>query len=388
MSLAALLVIAVLPAQVAALQPRPHDNHRGTAAAAAATHFREGVESQRREAWDEAARAYGQAIAIDPQFAEAHANLGAVLSRLGRYDDAVASYERALAIAPDLQAARINLGLAHFRAGAVGRAVSAFRDALARDPSSMQARSLLGLALVEAGKNGDAIPHLEAAATAMPNDAAIAFALGRAYAALPSTSSDSSKADEVAARLSTLPAGRPLWHHLRGLLLQHQGRHREALAAFEAANADRANQPALPGVTLAVGISLLALGDDTTASGAFEQAHAQAPRDAVPVFYLAWIDERAGRLAPARQRTEQALALDPDFGEARALLGKVLLGQGASADAARHLAAAAAHDPEDASIRYLLAQAWQRAGDAAAAAREFAEASRLKARQVARERQP
>jgi tetratricopeptide (TPR) repeat protein len=416
-----LLIGAMCSAAAAARASSPsrqEREHAHQAAPAAVASFREGVEAQRREAWEVAARAYARAIAIDQEFAEAHANLGTVRSRLGQYDEAVAAYERALAIAPDLPAVRINLGLAHFRAGAAARAVGAFRDAVAHDPRSAQARSLLGLALVEAGKNAEAIPYLEASVEATPDDAGLVFALGRAYAASASrdgrggdSGSDSSrgdsdgggasggsrsskgggsgggaaKADAVAARLAALPAGRPLWHHLQGLQLQHQGRHREALAAFEAARAD---QPALPGVALAVGISLLALGEDIGARDAFAQAHAQAPRDAVPVFYLAWIDERAGRLASARPQAEQALALDPDFDEARALLGKVLLGQGDAAQAARHLATAAVHDPDDASIRYLLAQAYQRAGDAAAAAREFATASRLKARQVAGERQP
>jgi protein O-GlcNAc transferase len=305
-----------------------------------------------------------------------------VLGRLGRYDAAVAAYERALALTPNLQAARINLGLAHFRAGAIAKAIATFNEALARDPSSIQARSLLGLALVEAGRHDEAIPHLEAASARMPDDAAILFGLGRAYA------SAGRPVDAIATRLAALPAGRPLWQHLQALQLQREGRHRDALAAFEAARTAGAGQPALPGLALAIGISRLALGEDAPAWEAFAQAQAQAPRDAVPVFYLAWIDERAGALPSARRLVEQALALDPDFGEAHALLGKILLAQGDAPGAVRHLAAASSHDPEDASIRYLLAQAYQRAGDPAAAARAFAESRQLKAREVARERQP
>ena len=179
--------------------------------------------------------------------------------------------------------------------------------------------------------------------------------------------------------------GRPLWQHLQGLVHQRQGRHREALAAFEAA---RAAEPRLPGLTLATGISLLSLGDDVKARDAFEQARTQAPRDAVPVFYLGWVDERAGRLPAARAFAEQALAIDPELFEARALFGRVLLLQGEFSEAARHLAIAAQGDADDASLHYLLAQAYQRAGDRAAAAREFDEARRLKAREVARDRRP
>jgi tetratricopeptide (TPR) repeat protein len=351
---------------------------------AALTAFREGVAAQQQERWEEAARAYTRAIDAKPDFAEAHANLGAALARLGRHDEAVAAYQRALSLAPSLQAVRINLGLAYFRGGDARRAVETFQavvtSAADSDPAAVQARALLGLALVEAGRHAEAIPLLEAASARTPDDAALLFALGRAYAG-----SQNPKGDEVAARLSQLPMGRPLWQHLQGLLHQRQGRHREALAAFEAA---RAAEPRLPGLTLATGISLLSLGDEVKARDAFEQAHIQAPRDAVPVFYLGWVDERGGRLPSARAFAEQALAIDPELFEARAVFGRVLLLQGEFTEAARQLAIAAQHDAEDASIRYLLAQAYQRAGDRTAAAREFDEARRLKAREVARERRP
>jgi tetratricopeptide (TPR) repeat protein len=352
---------------------------------AAVAAFREGVAAQQQERWEDAARAYTRAIDAKADFAEAHANLGAVLARLGRHDEAVAAYQRALSLAPGLQAVRINLGLAYFRAGDARRAIETFQAVMtsasaASDPAAVQARALLGLALVEAGRHAEAIPLLEAASARAPDDAALLFALGRAYAG-----SNSPKGDDVAARLSQLPMGRPLWQHLQGLLHQRQGRHREALTAFEAA---RAAEPRLPGLTLATGISLLSLGDDVKARDAFEQARVQAPRDAVPVFYLGWVDERAGRLPSARAFAEQALAIDPELFEARALFGRVLLLQGEYTEAARHLAIAAQRDADDASIRYLLAQAYQRAGDRAAAAREFDEARRLKAREVARERRP
>ena len=362
------LMLLVVPPQAGA-----QEQHR-----AAVASFRDGLAAQQRGAWDEAARAYERAIAAEPQFAEAHANLGAVLMRLGRQAEAVAEYERALSIAPDLQAARINLGLAHFRAGAVRDAVRVFDAALARDPSSVQARQLLGLSLVEAGRHADAIPYLEAVRAISPDDPSVLFALGRAYAA-----AGDARAEEIRARLMQLPAAQPLYLHLQGLLLQRQGRHREALSAFDAA---RAANTELPGVSLAIGISRLALGEDDLAETAFEEARARAPRDGVPLFYLAWMHDRAGRLGPARRRVEEALSADPDLVEARALFGKVLPAEGAFTDAARHLALAAQREPEDPSIRYLLAQAYQRAGDTAAALREFDEARRLKAMQIARER--
>ena len=57
----------------------------------AAAAFRDGAAAQQRGDLERAAEAYRRAIEIEPRFAEAHANLGAVLARLGRGEEAVAS---------------------------------------------------------------------------------------------------------------------------------------------------------------------------------------------------------------------------------------------------------------------------------------------------------
>ena len=52
---------------------------------------------------------YRAALAIDPDYAEAHYNLGNALLIRGRVPAAVAEYRRALAIRPDFAKARHNL---------------------------------------------------------------------------------------------------------------------------------------------------------------------------------------------------------------------------------------------------------------------------------------
>ena len=51
-----------------------------------------------------------KAIALKPDFAEAHYNLGNTLQQLGRLDDAEANYRRAIALKPDIAEAHNNLG--------------------------------------------------------------------------------------------------------------------------------------------------------------------------------------------------------------------------------------------------------------------------------------
>jgi len=340
--------------------------------------FRAGVAAQQRGELERAAEAYRQAIEAEPRYAEAHANLGAVLARLGQYDQAVLSCERALLINPQLNAARLNLGLAHYRAGALAAAVEAFKAAYSADSSLLQIRQLLGLVLVETGKDAEAIPHLEASAQADPDEPAVLYALGRAYARRGDR-----RADAVAERLAHTREGLPLWHQLRGLALQQENRHDRALAAFEAASALNA---ALPRLFVNIGVSRLALGDRAGARQAFETALARSERDAPAHVYLAWLDEQDDRLIDARRHAERAVQLEGDVSESRGLLGRILLKEGSTAAAVSHLERAVLADTENASWRFLLGQAYQRLGNGAAAAREFAEARRLKELEVLRER--
>lgn len=61
---------------------------------------------------DAAADAYRKAIALKPAHAEAHNNLGLVLLEQGLVDDAIRSFERALQAHPGYGTAMYNLGIA------------------------------------------------------------------------------------------------------------------------------------------------------------------------------------------------------------------------------------------------------------------------------------
>ena len=56
----------------------------------------------RLERLDDAIHSYGNAIAINPELAEAHNNLGHVFSKLNQYLDSLKAYEKASVINPDL----------------------------------------------------------------------------------------------------------------------------------------------------------------------------------------------------------------------------------------------------------------------------------------------
>src|SRR5262249_847965 len=89
--------------------------------------------------WDEAVECYRQALALQPNYVDAHLNLGIVLREQGRLDEAVASYRRALALRPPYAAAHNNLGNARRDLGKVDEAVASLEKALALKPDYAEA---------------------------------------------------------------------------------------------------------------------------------------------------------------------------------------------------------------------------------------------------------
>jgi predicted O-linked N-acetylglucosamine transferase (SPINDLY family) len=90
-----------------------------------------------------AAEHIGRAIALRPDQAIFHSNLGNVLKDLGQPDNAVASYERALELNPDLALVHNNLAVALSAQGNLDDAIGSYRRALELNPDLVQAHSNL-----------------------------------------------------------------------------------------------------------------------------------------------------------------------------------------------------------------------------------------------------
>ncbi len=94
---------------------------------------------------------------------------------------AVDSYRQALALAPEWIDAHINLGVALYQMGRVEEARAEFAAAVKLDPLSGISRYNLGCVLEEQGEIDEAIGHLRRAARAMPAHADVHFNLALAY---------------------------------------------------------------------------------------------------------------------------------------------------------------------------------------------------------------
>lgn len=87
-----------------------------------------------RSTWEQAAVAYCEAIACDPDYADAHCNLGSVRFNQGRRKEARKAFERAVELVPGHVEANLNLGTMLEELGRDESALARYRAALETDP--------------------------------------------------------------------------------------------------------------------------------------------------------------------------------------------------------------------------------------------------------------
>ncbi len=127
-----------------------------------------------------------------PHDALPHFELGFAYSSLKKNPEAIAEYRRAIAIDPQLAPAHLNLGLALLDSDAAA-AVESFRRATELLPGQARPIYLLGEALERAGRLSEAIEQYRSAAALASQDDAILFALARALLADGQTSAAESE---------------------------------------------------------------------------------------------------------------------------------------------------------------------------------------------------
>jgi tetratricopeptide (TPR) repeat protein len=127
-----------------------------------------------REAWDwfdlaveleatdpgEASRAYLQALAHDPELADAHVNLGRLLQLAGQIEEAIAHYRLSIHPASNDPTGAFNLGTALEELGRWNDALAAYRQAIEADGQFADAHFNLARLYEQLGRRAEAIRHL------------------------------------------------------------------------------------------------------------------------------------------------------------------------------------------------------------------------------------
>jgi tetratricopeptide (TPR) repeat protein len=106
---------------------------------------------------------YNKAIDIDPQYAPAWINKGAVLFKQGRYYEAIEALDEAIRLEPNHSAAWDNKGSVLLKQGMYDEAIEAYDEAIRLNPDYTSAWNNKGNALIMQGKYDEAIEALDEA---------------------------------------------------------------------------------------------------------------------------------------------------------------------------------------------------------------------------------
>lgn len=176
----------------------------------------------------EAVQCYRQATRIDPDFAEAHYNLGVVLLLQGNAKDAVDSFHRAIAVKPEYFEAHTNLGAALELLGNAEEAITAYRQALRANPSHARAHCNLGGTLQTLKNPDEALAALEIALALEPQFPEALNNMGNVLC-------DLGRFDDAISSFQRALACQPNFaqaHHNLGNTLKKAGRMDEAAASL------------------------------------------------------------------------------------------------------------------------------------------------------------
>jgi len=141
--------------------------HKLVAKAVAA--FARAARLSKTGAWHQSVQELKKAVAIDPEFSEAHGNLGADYVRLGRFEDAAGELREAIRLDPTTGRHHANLAIDLTLMGRPDEAETEARTAVAIDAANFRAQYVLGTLLARKSETrAEAIPHLMYAARFMP----------------------------------------------------------------------------------------------------------------------------------------------------------------------------------------------------------------------------
>src|SRR5438445_151502 len=139
------------------------------ALAVASHHYNLGETYRATGKLEDAIASYRQALALKPDFAEAHKSLGIALWDQGKLDEAITCFRQALTLKPDYAEAHHNLGNALYEQLLLEEAAACYRQALALRPDYVEAHNNLGNALLDQGKLAEAIACFRQALALKPD---------------------------------------------------------------------------------------------------------------------------------------------------------------------------------------------------------------------------
>jgi len=118
---------------------------------------------------EEAIIAFKKVIFLNPNYANAHYNMGNILRNLGNYHEAIDAFKKAVFIQPDHAKAYGNMGVALHNQGRLDDAIDAYKKSISLKPDFAETYSNMGNVLLAQGRLDEAIEVLEKSISLNPN---------------------------------------------------------------------------------------------------------------------------------------------------------------------------------------------------------------------------
>jgi tetratricopeptide (TPR) repeat protein len=145
------------------------------------SHFAAAQQAQRQKDYATAEKEYQSVIAVAPEFAEVHMNLGLVYQLQNRYPEAMTEFRRALKLKPSLTGANFFMGVDYCKMGEGPKAVPYLKTALKASPNQPEIWLWLATAQEISGDLDAEVATIRQALALQPKDVDLLYLLGHAY---------------------------------------------------------------------------------------------------------------------------------------------------------------------------------------------------------------
>src|SRR6202045_3050667 len=145
------------------------------------SHFAAAQQAQRQKDYATAEKEYKIVIAVAPEFAEVHMNLGLVYQLQNRYPEAMTEFRRALKLKPSLTGANFFMGVDYCKMGEGLKAVPYLKTALKASPNQPEIWLWLATAQEISGDLNAEVATIRQALALQPKDVDLLYLLGHAY---------------------------------------------------------------------------------------------------------------------------------------------------------------------------------------------------------------
>lgn len=330
------------------------------------------------EQYQPAAKHLNEGLKLAPGHPPALMELARIQELAGRFDEAISYYREILSARPHRGAQRA-LARVRLKQGPAEEAVSLLRDLVDGDPADAESRYQLGVALQQRGDWHGAVVQLEEVTRVNPGHLGAWLNLGNCLNRLGRKEEASRAHDSFKKASQDVESRKRLERRVFLLLVEgldklEKGHPEAAIPIYEEVLGIKPHHgPA----RLNLGQALAQLGKLDEAIPHFKEALSIEPRDLLAHINLGLALAGKGDLPGAIAAYQEALRLDPFNGPARNNLALALSRQGKDGEAAAHYTRLLDQDPSDSIAHLNMSLALSRLGRPEEAQRHLEEAVKL-----------